>query len=208
MPAVCSILLVRHGQSEWNAQGRWQGTADPPLSAAGRQAAHELGAALTDLASAIDGVIWSSPLERARDTAMIIAARLGLDVKIDERLAERSVGEWMGLTNREIDARWPGARAAGDWPDGFEPTASVVARATAALGDIAAMSDDRALVVAHAGIIRSLLSRQPGFDGRVPNLGGVWLDVSPASDGRDVVVTAGGRFAADSAGADDSHQPL
>jgi broad specificity phosphatase PhoE len=198
------VLLVRHGQSEWNALGRWQGIADPPLSDAGRSTADELAGSLAELVPSIDGVVWSSPLRRARDTAAIIAERLGLRVAIEERLAERSVGEWMGLTNREIDARWPGHREAGRWPVGFEPTTSVVARAVAALGDIAAASSERALVVAHAGIIRSLLSLHPGHDGPVPNLGGCWFDVMPSSDGTAPAVTATGRFATAPAGASDA----
>lgn len=209
MPATRPILLVRHGQSEWNAQRRWQGTADPPLSPAGRETARDLAAALSDLVPSIGGVIWSSPLERARDTATIIAHHAGLQVRIDDRLAERSVGEWMGLTNREIDDRWPGDREAGRWPPGFEPTTSVIARASAALGDIAATTGDRAIVVAHAGIIRSLLSRDPDHDGPVPNLGGSWFDVTPSGNGVGPVVVAAERFAAGpSAGADSRPQRL
>lgn len=196
MPPTCRILLVRHGESEWNAAGRWQGRADPPLSPAGREAAHRLAATLAELVPTLGPTIWTSPLQRARETATIIADHHGLCVHVDERLAERDVGEWTGLTHREIETRWPGARDAGAWPADAEPTREVVDRALDALCDVAATAAGQALVVTHAGIIRSLLARQPGHDHRVANLGGAWFEVAPAPDGARPDVRAAGRFPA------------
>src|SRR5438270_7968282 len=98
------VLLVRHGQSEWNALGRWQGQADPPLSDLGRDQARAAARAL----GAVDAV-FASDLQRATETAHIIAGALGIGpVLIDERLRERDAGEWSGLTRDEIHERYPG----------------------------------------------------------------------------------------------------
>jgi broad specificity phosphatase PhoE len=131
--SVSKVLLVRHGQSEWNAAGRWQGWADPPLSAQGRAQAEHAGARLVSSAARIDGVA-SSGLQRARLTAAIIAATLCRhdrarpapakrgetedgsteDRAIEDRtieefpeLRELDVGDWSGLTREQIAARWP-----------------------------------------------------------------------------------------------------
>src|SRR5213078_4235821 len=79
-PPVTSLLLVRHGQSEWNADGRWQGQADPPLSALGEQQA-------VAATNRLDGVhaVWASDLVRARRTAELMAGELGVDVVVDAR---------------------------------------------------------------------------------------------------------------------------
>jgi len=101
---VTRMLLARHGQSEWNALGRWQGQADPPLSELGRQQAR----AAADRLGTVDAIV-SSDLERALATAAIIAEVLGVGpVLVEPRLRERSAGEWSGLTRDEIEADWPG----------------------------------------------------------------------------------------------------
>src|ERR671910_890596 len=87
------VLLVRHGQSEWNAAGRWQGQADPSLSDLGRLQAREAARAV----GAVDA-IWSSDLQRAAETAIIIGDQIGVGpVVVDDRLRERDAGEWTGL---------------------------------------------------------------------------------------------------------------
>src|SRR5262245_23289188 len=143
------ILVVRHGQSTWNADGRWQGQADPPLSA--------LGIAQAEAAArAVDGVetIWASDLERARHTAEILAAEHGLDVVADARLRERAAGEWTGLTRAEIDEQFPGALAERRRPPGFEHDEQLLVRALAALRDLAAaLAGGTAIVVTHGGVI-------------------------------------------------------
>ena len=96
------ILLVRHGQSTWNADGRWQGRADPPLSDLGRRQAEVAAEALAELG--ITRVV-ASPLVRAHETATIVGAALGLhDRAPTARLQERDAGEWTGKTRAEIEA--------------------------------------------------------------------------------------------------------
>src|SRR5690606_40076504 len=103
-PGMTHLLLCRHGQSTWNAAGRWQGQADPPLSDLGRLQAQHAAKAV----GAVD-LIVASDLERARDTALIIAEAIGVGpVVIEPDLRERDAGEWSGLTREEIEAEWPG----------------------------------------------------------------------------------------------------
>jgi probable phosphoglycerate mutase len=112
---VTDLLVVRHGQSEWNAIGRWQGHADPPLSELGRRQAYVASAAI----GAVDGIV-SSDLLRAAETAAIIAQQLGVGpVVVDQRLRERDVGQWTGLTRVEIDKGWPGWLEQARQPEGF-----------------------------------------------------------------------------------------
>jgi len=106
------VLLVRHGESTWNVEGRYQGRLDPPLSPRGREQAEALAARLyREQLARVDknrlASIVSSPLFRARDSAQICAEALGLPVGIDERLTEISHGEWEGKLREEIAHRWP-----------------------------------------------------------------------------------------------------
>ena len=111
---MADLLIVRHGESEWNAAGRWQGWADAPLSEAGEAQAR---AAIGELAGARLQAVAASDLQRARRTAEILADGLGLGpVHIDEGLRERDVGDFTGLTREEIEGRWPGILA--DWRAG------------------------------------------------------------------------------------------
>jgi len=105
------LWLVRHGQTDWNVQGRWQGqTPDaPPLNAAGLAQAQTLAEQLADQA-ARDGIafaaLYSSDLLRARQTAEIIARRLGLPVQLDARLREVHLGVWEGMLGDEVALRY------------------------------------------------------------------------------------------------------
>jgi probable phosphoglycerate mutase len=174
------LLVVRHGQSTWNSEGRWQGQADPPLSTLGEQQARDAARHLARLAGETRiGAIWSSDLLRAARTAQIVAAEIGIDVRFDERLRERHAGEWQGLTRDEIDAAWPGALAAGDRPPGFEADDTLLVRVRAVVDDIAdAHQGDAVLVVSHGGVVRTL-ERHLGDDDRglLPNLAGRWFAV-------------------------------
>src|SRR3954464_6700209 len=88
------VLLVRHGQSEWNAVGRWQGQADPPLSDLGRAQARAAARSLGSL-----DAVYASDLQRATETALIIAEQIGIGpVILDPDLRERDAGQWSGLT--------------------------------------------------------------------------------------------------------------
>ncbi|EKX36767.1 hypothetical protein GUITHDRAFT_145508 [Guillardia theta CCMP2712] len=109
--APATILLVRHGQTEWNVQGRYQGHMDSPLTARGRQEAQLLGKSLPkrlkESNKMIDNV-FSSDLERARDTAKIISAEIGIDtIHTDTKLRERGFGIFEGLTREEVKSRYP-----------------------------------------------------------------------------------------------------
>jgi probable phosphoglycerate mutase len=169
---MARILLVRHGQSQWNADGRWQGQADPPLSELGEQQA----IAAARAAGMIDA-IYTSDLVRARRTAELIADQLGSDVADDPRLRERRAGDWEGRTRAEIDEGWPGYLETGRRPAGYEPDESVLARVRAALASIVTAHDGDVLVITHGGVVR-VMERHLGGDGDgllIPNLGGRWL---------------------------------
>ncbi len=176
------LLLLRHGQSVWNADGRWQGRADVELSALGEAQARE---AAGRLAAGDFNRLVSSNLQRARRTAEILGEALGLAVEIDPELREIDVGEWQGLTRAEIRARAPGALA--DWSEGRtestpggELRADLTERARLALLRAAAASapGDRVLLVSHGALIRNLdrhLGLKPqGMD----NLSGRWYEVA------------------------------
>jgi uncharacterized phosphatase len=172
------VVIVRHGQSEWNAVHRWQGTADPPLTALGRDQARAQAAALRGP----DWVgPWTSPLQRATETATILAGELGLGpVRIDHRLREAHAGEWEGLTPTEIESAWPGLLAANRRPPSFEPDHEVQHRAWAAIADVAShtatASPGRvALVIAHSGLMRRIAELHGHGDVGAPNLGGFRL---------------------------------
>jgi broad specificity phosphatase PhoE len=162
---VTDLLLVRHGETDWNRDGRWQGHSDTHLNEVGREQAARLAGEL----DAVD-VVYSSDLARARETAEIVAQRLGLDVRVDERVRERSFGAWEGKTGREIEAEFRDAHTrwlAGEGPgaDDAEPFASFAARVQSFLTDVLARHpDETVLVVAHGGSIRVIHALASGLD--------------------------------------------
>jgi probable phosphoglycerate mutase len=169
---VTQILLLRHGQSTWNAEGRWQGRADPPLSLLGeqqaRQAARQIGA--------VDGLA-ASPLARAWRSAEIIGEELGVGpVEIEDDLVERAVGEWTGLTFPEIELRWPGALERRAWPEGFEDDEELVARSMRAIRSLGSRFPAGTVVaVTHGGVLHALERAIGEPMGRFSNLTGRWL---------------------------------
>ncbi|MCY3954269.1 MAG: histidine phosphatase family protein [bacterium] len=171
------LLLLRHAESEWNAQGRWQGQADTPLTERGRRHAAQAGPVLASFE-----VLVCSDLCRARQSAEIIAAGAGIDViDIEPRLRERNAGPWQGLTRREIERDWPGYLGSGRRPTRYESDEQLVARADAALGDIARQAERRdtpeVLVITHGGVISSLTVRAGLTMVPMPNLSGRWVTV-------------------------------
>ncbi len=99
------LVLVRHAETDWNREHRYQGWQDEPLSEAGRIQAEAAGRLLAGEPLA---AVWSSPLRRSRDTAAAIAAPRGLPVRIDEAFREMCFGQWEGLTAEDVSARFPG----------------------------------------------------------------------------------------------------
>ena len=147
---MTTLILARHGETDWNRDGRFQGHADPPLNDRGREQARALADAVAG--ERIEAV-YASDLRRAHETAQIVAARKGLEVVVDPDLRERDVGEWSGLTYAEIEARWPGAER---WQVGETPEA-MAERVVAAVRRIAAEHPGgRVLVVSHGGPIRAI----------------------------------------------------
>lgn len=176
------LLLVRHGESTWNAAGRWQGWADPPLSDLGEAQARR---AIDRLAPLGLTCAYASDLQRAVRTATIIAEGIGLGpVRVEHGLRERNVGDWSGLTTAEVEAGWPGMIAA--WrsghvssPPGGEDNRVFADRVEDALRAVARTVGDEgpALVVVHGGVVRALERRAGEEALTLPNLGGRWFDV-------------------------------
>lgn len=169
------LLLVRHGQSEWNAAGRWQGQADPPLTDLGRRQAVEAARAI----GAVDGV-WASDLVRAAETATIIAEQIGVGpVVIDPDLRERDAGEFSGLTRDEIEQRFPGYLAAHRRPPGWESHEDLLERATVAIARIAeALPGGDALVVTHGGLVYAVEEHLGADFARMANTEGRWVEAT------------------------------
>lgn len=161
--------LVRHGQTEWNLHGRFQGSSNIPLNDTGRNDAAIAAAALR---GGPWDTVFSSTLARAAETADIIAATLGIRRGSQMAdLGERAYGEAEGLTVKEIEERWPrtgpeaphdvaGVTLSGRAVPGVEPVESLRARGYAALAEIAEAATDGSavIVVCHGTIIRVLLA--------------------------------------------------
>lgn len=181
---MAEILLVRHGESAWNAAGRWQGWADVPLTDLGRRQADVAAGSV----GVVDAVI-SSDLGRARETAERIAAALGAahEVAVEAGLRERDAGQLTGLTRAEIAERFPDLElGVPDFhPPGGETSDQLLGRVEAALRSVARRwPAGRVLAVSHAGVVRSLERHREPWPGRLPNLGGVVVQV----DGDDIAV--------------------
>jgi 2,3-bisphosphoglycerate-dependent phosphoglycerate mutase len=163
---VTTILLARHGESDWNRAKRWQGFADRPLTDVGRRQAEELADRLAE--TELDA-IYSSDLLRARETAETVARRRKMKVRTTPDLREVDVGSWSGLTRAEVEARFPVAYArwleGGEgWDDG-ETYEQLGTRVVSAIRQIAADHDGgRVLVVAHGGTIRAVHAAALGVD--------------------------------------------
>lgn len=163
---MTSLYLVRHGETDWNAQKRIQGRTDIPLNETGRAQARTTGELLAR--RSWDG-IYSSPLSRARETAEIIGAAVGIPgVGVIDEIGERNYGAAEGLEDSQIEAQFPG-----DTPvPGRETHGEVAARVLPALLDLGVAHPGQSLlVVSHGGVIRSVLNAvDPGVShGRISN---------------------------------------
>lgn len=157
---MTTVLLVRHGETDWNLERRVQGQTDTPLNQTGRRQARALARELAD--DRIDAV-YASDLGRALDTARAVANPRGLEVHPVPELREKDFGSWEGLTDDEVLERFPDARA-GPWGDAETPE-EVVERVLGALRRIAERHPgDHVLVVSHGGPLRAVL-RHCAVDG-------------------------------------------
>jgi probable phosphoglycerate mutase len=155
---MAKIYLVRHGETEWNRDGRYQGMLDSPLTGRGIEQAQRIGEILAQYAGEL-AVAHVSPLGRARQTYAAIAPCLGpLSARYDERLREVTTGSWDGLSLDEIDAEWPGALDGStrfDWyfrsPDG-ESRLEAMTRVESWLAEV----EGTILVVTH-GLLSRLI---------------------------------------------------
>lgn len=159
------LLIVRHGETVWNREGRMQGRLDSPLTAAGMAQAEAMGALLA--ARGVTGqshVHLSSPQRRARATAGLIAAATGAEIVIAEELREYSVGDWEGLTRDEIAARGEGKGPEEDWLSFYDraPGGEGLAAAWDRAGRMLARLDRPAVLICHGITSRMLRTRALG----------------------------------------------
>ena len=159
---MTTILLARHGETDWNRQLRFQGHADRPLNDTGRRQARELAARLAG--EPIAGV-YASDLRRAAETADIVAEALSLPVVVDPRLREIDVGSWEGRTRAELD----GVPWDGETYDAHQRRVVEALRAVAA-----AHPGETVLVVAHGGTLRRIQEATTGEAEPVFENCGVW----------------------------------
>jgi broad specificity phosphatase PhoE len=150
------IALVRHGETEWNRQRRWQGRGGVELNDLGRRQA---AAAVPLLRDRSWSWMISSPLERARQTAEIIAEGLAMQIDTDDELVERDYGEADGVFADEANRRWPD----GSYP-GMEEDDQLARRGATALRRIAAAHSGDGIVVAHGSLIRFTIGELCGID--------------------------------------------
>ena len=165
-----TVYLARHGETVWNAEDRYQGRLDSPLTDTGRAQAE--AAALTMRGRGIERLLCS-PLGRARDTARVVENALGLRAEIDADLAESDIGRWEGLTRDEVESAYPGelARREEDRlryrPPGGESLVDMLVRARAVAGRL----DGRTtLIVGHYAINRVLVAALIGWEDRIADI--------------------------------------
>ncbi len=193
------LVMLRHGQTDFNLGSRMQGQLDTQLSELGRAQAVAAAEVLGKLQPLL---IVSSDLRRAYDTAIKLGERMGLKVWVDDRLRETHLGDWQGLTHAQIDAEAPGARLAwredATWaPHGGESRVDVAARSLPLIAELVSREpewgdpnqpDRPVVLVAHGGLIAALsaaLLRLPVANW--PVLGGMgnasWVQLSGHSEG-------------------------
>ncbi len=162
---MSTLYLIRHGETPWNVEGRYQGQFDPPLTARGEAQAQ---ATAKELAPLGFEAIYSSDLARAKLTADALAAETGLPIHLDERLREINQGAWQGVLIGDIRAGWPEAIEGWErdpWqhhPPGGETLQQVQARLFAAIDEIAVRHQEKVAVFTHKLPIALLKIRYQG----------------------------------------------
>ena len=164
---MTTLLLVRHGETDWNAAGRLQGHTDRPLNDYGRRQAKDLAERLAGHGA---DAIYASDLVRAKETAEIVGERLGLPVVIDADLREKHWGNWEGLTGDErVHVEFEG-----------ESTADHRDRVMRAIGRIVERHpDQRVVVVTHGGSLRRIQAAVNGVADPVIDNCAVWTHEFP-----------------------------
>jgi broad specificity phosphatase PhoE len=176
------LVLVRHGVTDWNREGRWQGQLDPPLSDEGRREAAMVAARIAGDDRLRPTRIVTSSLARASQTASLIGEAVGLPVEAEPRLIEIGAGEWEGHTHAELEAidgeRYLTWRTVPDYaPPGGEPMGDATERVRVLLAELSASPAWPVLLVSHGGTLRILARLLFDLDGdRGPE-----LDVDNAS---------------------------
>lgn len=178
---MTTILLARHGETDWNVERRVQGHSDTPLNDTGRAQARALA---EELAGERIDAVYSSDLVRAHETARIVAEPRGLDVTAIRDLREKHFGTWEGLTDLEINERFPQTLDTSwrDWGDA-ETRHEMADRVLGALHRIAETHPgQRVLVVSHGGPLRAVLGHC-GIDGvaRIDNCHVVRVEIVDGS---------------------------
>ncbi|HWO62449.1 MAG TPA: histidine phosphatase family protein [Umezawaea sp.] len=155
------LVLWRHGETDYNATGRWQGHLDSALTETGWNQARFAVPVLTKFAPEL---VVASDLRRATNTATVFTDAVGIPLRIDERLRETNLGKWQGLTNSEVEAEWPGmidlwrADPTIAPPDG-ETRIEVADRAAEVVEDVDREFDGTVMLCAHGGLISALTGR-------------------------------------------------
>lgn len=214
------LILLRHGETFYNATRRMQGHMDTELSEVGLAQAE---AAAEHLQDAGISTILASDLTRAQVTAEAVSRRIGVPVGVDKRLRETNLGQWQGMNHEEVDAQYPGARALwrhdAKWaPPGGESRVQVAARARAVIDELMISldnwDDSTVLIVAHGGTIAALTSTLLGLElQQYPMLSGLkntcWAQLtarpryypgSPDADGEGDPVIPQARFTPETVG--------
>jgi probable phosphoglycerate mutase len=187
---VKRVVLLRHGRTEWNASGRFQGTLDSPLDPIGLAQAAAAGLALAPMQA--DALV-SSDLQRALDTATAVGAECGLAVATDDRLQEINLGTWQGLTRVEAKAAYPEEYARWQTGEdarrgGGETYAEVGARASECLAEwLDRMGSGLLLAVTHGGTARATIGTLLGM---APD---TWWRLAPLSNCRWSLLADSGR---------------
>lgn len=155
------LVLWRHGETDYNATGRWQGHLDSALTETGWNQARFAVPVLTKFAPEL---VVASDLRRATNTATVFTDAVGIPLRIDERLRETHLGKWQGLTNAEVEEEWPGmidlwrADPTIAPPDG-ETRIEVADRAAEVVDDVDREFEGTVMLCAHGGLISALTGR-------------------------------------------------
>lgn len=162
------LVLIRHGQTDWNVEGRWQGQADPPLSERGREEARRVARELRQFEFA---ALYSSDLRRALETAQIIDVRIGMTVIPEPRFREIHLGKWQEMLSVDIEAqyrdefrRWHDSPSS-THPPGGEDIPALAARVLQAVNEIITRyPNQRVGIVTHELPIAVIACRSRGLD--------------------------------------------